>query len=111
MTISNSDLAARAKRGELKVKPGTVRRGAASRDEVRNQLVDATGASTLEEAIEMAIGRPPAGTDRGESPVIRARVPKELKDAVRALAAYEHRRESDIVREAVAAYVQMHAAS
>lgn len=111
MITTDRDLAARAEQGKLKVKPGTVRHGEASRDETKSQLIDATGASTLEEAMEMAIGRPPAGTEAGASPVLRARVPQALKDSVRAIAANEDRRESDIVREAIVAYVRDHAAS
>ena len=42
----------------------------------------------------------------GSSPVVRARVPEALKRAVAAIADQEHRKESDIVREALAAYVQ-----
>lgn len=52
------------------------------------------------------MGRTAVGTSSSASPVVRARVPQALKDRVHALAQREHRKESDIVREAVAAYVQ-----
>ncbi|RWZ68725.1 ribbon-helix-helix protein, CopG family [Labedella populi] len=53
------------------------------------------------------MGRPPVGTKRGPSPVVRARVPQALKDRLHALAERENRDESDIVREALAAYVKV----
>lgn len=106
MSTDYDDLAARAERGELTAKPGTVLRGDAARADARNALMEATGADTLQDAVRLAMGRPPAGARRGPSPVVRARVPQELKDRVHALAAREQRDESDIVREAVAAYLE-----
>ena len=55
----------------------------------------------------IAVGRPRVGAKAGQSPVVRARVPQELKAGVAALAERENRAESDIVRDAVAAYVEM----
>lgn len=104
-TKKYDELAARAERGELSIKAGTLRRGPAARDETHRALMEATGATTTAEAKRIAVGRPPAGTKPGPSPVIRARVPQALKDGVEALAQREHRDESDIVREAVAAYL------
>jgi hypothetical protein len=101
------DLATRAERGELTIKPGTVLRGEPARSAARDALMEATGAGTVPQAATLAVGRPRAGTGRGPSPVVRARVPQELKDRVQAIAAHEHRDESDIVREAVAAYVAL----
>jgi hypothetical protein len=108
MSTSYEALAARAERGELAVKPGTARRGeAAAHDEIRGLLIQATGASTVQEAATIAVGRPRLGAQTGQSPVVRARVPQALKERVAALAEREHRAESDIVREALAAYVEM----
>lgn len=108
MSTRHEALAARAERGELAVKPGTVRRGdAAAHDEMKRLLLEATGASTVQEATRIAVGRPRLGAKAGQSPVVRARVPQALKEGVAALAEREHRAESDIVREAVAAYVEM----
>ncbi len=107
MTDKYEDLAARAEHGELAVKPGTVRHGVAAAAAARSALMEATGASTPQEAVRLAVGRPLAGTKRGPSPVVRARVPQALKDRVHALAEREQRDESDIVREAVAAYVAL----
>lgn len=111
MNETYEDLAARAERGELTVEPGTVRRGGAARREAVAALMKATGATTPREAVRLGKGRPRVGAERGPSPVLRARVPQELKDDVRALARREHRDESEIVREAVAAYVHARHAS
>lgn len=108
MTTDKCDeLAARAERGELAVKPGTIRRGDAAAIEARNALMAATGAATPQEAVQLSMGRPPVGAKRGPSPVVRARVPQALKDRVHDLAHREQRDESDIVREALAAYVEL----
>lgn len=102
----DDELAARAERGELTVKPGTVRRGAAARSGAQRSLLEATGADTVPEAMRIAVGRPRAGAKSGQSPVVRARVPQELKDSVAALAEREDLLEAEIVREAVAVYVK-----
>lgn len=108
MSTKHEAMAVRAERGELAVKPGTVRRGdAAAHDEMKRLLMEATGAITVQEAAKVAVGRPRLGAKAGQSPVVRARVPQALKEGVAALAEREHRAESDIVREAVAAYVEM----
>lgn len=99
------DLAARAERGELRAKPGTIKRGSAAREAARSALLEATGAASLEEATELALGRPRVGENTGPSPQVRTRVPQALKDALTAKAAREHRNESEIVREALARYV------
>jgi len=112
MTADKYDeLAARAERGELAVKPGTIRRGADAAADAQRALMEATGATSLKEATKLAIGRPPAGTGRGPSPVVRARVPQALKDRVLDLAQREQRDESDIVRAALAAYFDLQEAS
>jgi len=100
------ELAARAERGELTVKPGTVRRGEGAREDVMKALLNATGASTPPDAVRLAVGRPTLGGESGPSPVVRARVPQALKDRVYALAKREHRDESDILRAALTAYVE-----
>jgi hypothetical protein len=108
MSTKHEELASRAERGELAVKPGTVRRGdAAAHDEIQRLVMEATGASTVQEATKLAVGRPRLGAKAGQSPVVRARVPQSLKERVAALAEREQRAESDIVREALAAYVEM----
>ena len=106
MTYDYDELATRAEQGQLRVKPGSVRRGAAAAAEAQQSLTEATGATSADELTRIVLGRPSAGTKPGVSPVVRARVPQALKDRVAAIAAREHRKESDVVRDALAAYVQ-----
>ncbi|MDR1186904.1 MAG: ribbon-helix-helix domain-containing protein [Bifidobacteriaceae bacterium] len=104
MSDHYEELADRAERGLLTVKPGTVLRGRAAAQAGRRDLLAATGASTLQEATRIALGRPPVG-GLGPSPVVHARVPRALKESLTELAAREHRRESEVVREALATYI------
>jgi len=109
---SNYDrLAERAERSDLTVKPGTERRGAAAADEAQRLLRQATGAASADELRRIVLGRPSLGTNGGASPVLRARVPQALKDRVAEIAAREDRKESDVMRDALADYVERHAAS
>lgn len=111
MSTNYDELAERAERGELALKPGSSLRGAAAAEEARRVLMAATGAASVEDVTRIALGRPSAGSPGGESPVVRARVPWALKARVAALAKSEHRKESDVVRDALAAYVEVKAAS
>ncbi|WP_282859402.1 hypothetical protein [Pseudoclavibacter helvolus] len=107
MADKYEELAAQAESEGLAVKPDSIRRGAWAAHMGQELLVAATGAQSPEEATQLALGRPRAGsTKKGASPTIRARVPQALKDGVRAVAAAEGRDESEVVRTAVAAYVQ-----
>ena len=98
------ELAARAARGVLVSKPDTARRGAAAAAEGQRALMDATGQRTIEDATRVALGRPRLGSE-GVSPVWRVRASAHLDAQVRALAAQKHVPMSQVVREAVAAYV------
>ena len=109
MSTNYEKLAARAERGDFKVKPGTVRRGSEATAEARRSLIEATGATSVDELTRIVLGRPSVGAKAGASPVVRARVPQALKDRVTAIAEREHRKESDVVREALAAYVEVRA--
>lgn len=112
MSTTHEALARRAERGELAVKPGTVRKGDdEAHGEMQRLLMDATDTATVEDATKLAVGRPRVGAKTGASPVVRARVPQVLKESVTALAQREHRAESDVVREALAAYVERRNAS
>lgn len=74
-------------------------------------VLAATGTESEEEALAMfAPGRPALGQERGISPSIRARVPQELKESVISLARKQGKKESEIVRLAVAEYIKTHAA-
>lgn len=106
MSTNYDELATRAERGELAVKPGTVRRGEAASEEAQRLLAAATGTTSTEKMARIALGRPRVGAEGGASPVVRARVPKALKDSVTALAHREHRKESDVVRDALTAYIE-----
>ncbi len=66
----------------------------------------ATGTTTIREATRVALGRPRLGAAHGPNPVWRVRAPKTLDEQVRALAAVRHVPLSQVVRDAVAAYVQ-----
>ncbi len=105
MSTNYDKLAERGERGDLKVKPGTVRRGPEAADEAQRLLMDVTGATSADELTRIVLGRPNVGAKGGASPVVRARVPQALKDRVAAIAEREHRKESDVVRDALAAYV------
>lgn len=111
MSTNYDELAARAERGDLTVKPGTVRRGSEASVEAQRSLMEAAGATSADELTRIVLGRPSVGAKGGASPVVRARVPQALKDRVTALAEREQRKESDVVRDALAAYVEVRAAS
>ncbi|RGE21584.1 hypothetical protein [Leucobacter sp. wl10] len=49
MSTDHDELAARAERGDLTVKPGTVRRGAEGTAEAQRLLTEATGATNADE--------------------------------------------------------------
>lgn len=66
--------------------------------------MDATGHSDPAEITRVALGRPPLGAD-GPSPVWKVRAPAQLDAQVRAAAAARHVPVSQVVREAVAAYL------
>lgn len=110
MSTKYEELAARAERGDLKVKPGTVRRGADAAAEAQRSLMEAAGATNVDELTRIVLGRPSVGETGGPSPVVRARVPQALKDRVAEIAERDHRKESDVVRDALAAYVEVRAA-
>lgn len=103
------ELARRAETGKLTVQPGTVRRGPAAAEAARAALLEATGTTSIDEATRFAVGRPSLSHEgQGRSPVVRARVPQALKDRVQQIAESQHRKESEIVRDALAAYVRTH---
>lgn len=101
------ELAHRAEAGKLPMKPGTVRRGPEAAEAARAALLETTDTTTLEDATRITVGRPSLGHE-GRSPVVRARVPQTLKNRVQQLAAAQHRKESDILRDALTAYLHTH---
>jgi hypothetical protein len=100
------ELADAAERGELKPVPGTALHGAAAVAEGRRMLMAATGSTNIREATRVALGRPRLDAAHGPTPVWRVRAPETLDEQVRALAAQRHVPLSQVVRDAVAAYVQ-----
>ena len=67
MTTDYDELAARAERGDLKVKPGTVRRGPEAAAEAQRLLMESTGATSAADLTRLALGRPRAGEKDGPS--------------------------------------------
>ncbi|MCL2422754.1 MAG: hypothetical protein FWD11_02490 [Micrococcales bacterium] len=67
MNDRHEELANRAERGELRIKPGTIRRDEPARQAGREAALEVTGASTLAEATRIALGRPPVGGAAGPS--------------------------------------------
>ena len=61
-----------------------------------------------EEAVNKALGRPSLdqGRPAGESPVRHVRLSAELDEALKARAAAEHRKPSEVMREALSAYLK-----
>ncbi|MGJ4846616.1 hypothetical protein [Leifsonia sp. Le1] len=73
----------------------------------RALLDEIVGADELDKAIGR--GRPSlagAGKQRGESPKVQVRLPHDLDAALRARAAIEHRKPSEVAREAIALYLR-----
>jgi hypothetical protein len=60
------------------------------------------------EAVERAMGRPTVdGTmAAGKSPIVQVRISRELKGKLKARADAEHRNTSDLVRDALVAYLE-----
>ncbi|MBW0254418.1 MULTISPECIES: ribbon-helix-helix protein, CopG family [unclassified Cellulomonas] len=98
------ELADRAQRGEMTSKPGTARRGPSAAEAGRQMLMQATGQNDPDEAVRVALGRPRLGSE-GPSPVWKVRASAQLDAQVRAAAAARHVPMSQLVREAVAAYL------
>lgn len=102
-------LARAAEAGQLPATPDTVTRGPAAAEAARTALLEATGTTSIDDATRIAIGRPSLDRQgQGRSPVVRARVPQALKDQVQQLAEAQHRKESDILRDALETYLHTH---
>ena len=55
MNTDYEKLADRAERGELRVKPGTVRRGSEAADEAQRLLMDADGAASVDDLTRIVL--------------------------------------------------------
>lgn len=60
MSAGYDELAARAEHGDLKVKPGTARRGPEVAADAQRLLMEATGATSFDGMTRIALGRPRA---------------------------------------------------
>ncbi|MCP3425143.1 ribbon-helix-helix domain-containing protein [Rothia sp. AR01] len=69
-------------------------------------LINATGTSSIEEFHQVAYGRPRLGEDRRPAPRLGTRVPVEMKQKVQALAKQRGLHESEVVFEALNAYLK-----
>lgn len=104
------ELAKRAERGELSVISGTALAGAAAAAAGRQVLLDATGASNLDEATQIALGRPRlSAAGRGPSPVWKIRATENLDAEVTQIAGQRGITKSRVIREAVEEYLRAHA--
>lgn len=99
-------LADAAERDELRSIAGTQLTGPAAAEAGRAALLRATGASTLEVATRMALGRPRVGEARtGSSRQISVRLPDEFYAVIRRYAEEHDMQVSDLARRALAQYV------
>ena len=100
-----AELADMAERGELRP-VGRAKRGPEAAAEGQRLLMEATGASSVEETFRLSLGRPPvAEAGRGPSPTWRLRTSPELDEAVRRVAQERGVPVALVIREAVAQYV------
>ncbi|KZC93801.1 hypothetical protein AWH51_01670 [Clavibacter tessellarius] len=96
-----------AERGELAPIPGTERTHVDDPDAGAGDLMAATGADTLDDDAEIALGRPRVDAPPTSGPLWRVRATAALDAEVEALAERRgHRNKSRIIREAAAPYVR-----
>ena len=104
------ELAGRAERGELPVIAGTVLAGAAAAAAGQQMLLEATGASNVDEATRIALGRPRvSAAGHGPSPVWKVRATENLDAEVTQIAGQRGITKSRVIREAVEEYLRAHA--
>lgn len=110
-TRTYEDLADAAERGELRSKPGTRRTGTEAVEASRTALLEAAGATTIEQVAQLTLGRPRLDQTRstaGPSRQINVRAPDELHTALTRLAEEHNTSLSNLVRQALAHYVHTH---
>ncbi|RIQ13243.1 ribbon-helix-helix domain-containing protein [Jiangella rhizosphaerae] len=72
-----------------------------------NRITEAIAEEMAEHALKRGRGRPALTPGaRGHSPEVRARVPEELRDRLVAQASREHRKPSELIRDALERYLQ-----
>lgn len=92
--------------GDIGIVPNSVIRASDDPEGGLRLILEATGTTNFADAVRVATGRPHVGQERGDSPELRARVPRDVKEGVHRLAKRQHRTESDVVREAIARYLE-----
>ena len=76
-------------------------------DSRSNRITEAVAEEMAEHALKRGRGRPTLTPGvRGHSPEVRARVPEELRDRLVEQASREHRKPSELIREALERYLQ-----
>lgn len=103
-------LAEQAEAGRLAPVKGTALRGEDASLAGRTALLDATFASSIEEAKHIALGRPRLAAEGDESVTWKVRASSKLDDIVDELAKREGRTRSALIRDAVAEYARTHRA-
>lgn len=98
------DLATAAENGQLTPIPRTTLHGQDATEQARALLMQATGASTHQEAAHLALGRPRLGEHR-DTRQWRVRATPDLDAALTATASRQGITPSEAIRRAVAAYI------
>lgn len=96
-------LAEAIERKEFVTDPTSVLYGEAAAEEGRRMLREATGTDDVDELTRMLANRRGDGAE--DWPAVQAQVSQDLKDQLEALARHEQRSESDIVRDALTAFL------
>lgn len=104
-------LATAAEAGELRSKPGTRRTGQEAVEASRAALLQASGATTIDQASQLTLGRPRLGSEReatGPSRAINVRVNERLYAALTQAAEQRGTNLSTLVRQALIDHVARH---
>jgi hypothetical protein len=105
------ELADLAQTGHLEPIEGTALHGAAAAEAGHRLLMGATGTSTAEDALRVALGRPRlSSAGRGPSPIWRIRASEEMDARVAEAARQSGLTRSQFVRDAVEDYLNRSAA-
>jgi len=113
MTAENKDrdyreLLARIESGEVSPIPGSEHHGEASALQGQQLLLEATGTTTIDEAINVALGRP--RKEAVPTTTVKAVMPKPMAARVHRLAQRQQVSAAQILRTATAEYLEKMAA-
>jgi len=98
----------RIKAGEVRPIPGTERQGEASAARGRQILMEATGTTTVDEAMRVALGRPRKTAVRTRT--MKAVMPEPMAERVHVLAQRQQVSTAQVLRTATAEYLERMAA-